>query len=44
MLSKAASPKKIFGFIKGCFAKKSVRTGIRALESARDLSSSGESD
>jgi hypothetical protein len=44
MLSKAASPKKVFGFIKGCFSKKSLRTGISALASARDLSSSGESD
>lgn len=44
MLSKAASPKNVLALIKGCFSKKSLRTGIRALESARDLSSSGESD
>jgi hypothetical protein len=44
MVSKAASPRKAFGSISGCFRKKSIKTGSRAFESARDLSSSGESD
>ena len=44
MVSKVAWSKKKFGFINGCLLKKSFKTGIRALESARDLSSSGESD
>ena len=41
--SNAASPRNVFGFIKGCFWKKSIKTE-EVLESARDLSSSGESD
>lgn len=44
MASNAASPRNVFGFIKGCFWKKSIKTGRSAFESARDLSSSGESD
>ena len=44
MESKAASPRKVFGCISGCFWKKSIKTGSSALESASDLSSSGESD
>ena len=43
-MSKAASPRKVFGSISGCFWKKSIKTGSSAFESARDLSSSGESD
>lgn len=35
---------KVFGSINGCFWKKSIKTGSNAFESARDLSSSGESD
>lgn len=37
-------PRKILGLISGCFWKKSIRIGINALESARLLPSSGESD
>ena len=44
MASRAASPRNVFGFIKGCFWKKSIKTGRSAFKSARDLSSSGESD
>ena len=32
-----------FTFINGCFLKKSTRTGIKAFESDKDLSSSGDS-
>lgn len=41
---KSGISKKSFGIYKRMFVKKSFKTGIRALESARDLSSSGESD
>ena len=41
---KAASPRNVLGLISGCFLKKSFSTGMRASESARLLSSSGESD
>jgi len=44
MESKAASPRKVLGLIKGCFLKKSFNVGINAFASARLLSSSGESD
>jgi hypothetical protein len=43
MASKAASPRNVLGFINGCLLKKSIRTGIKAFESDKDLSSSGES-
>ncbi len=35
---------KVLNEMSGCFSLKSVRTGMSALESPRDLSSSGESD
>ena len=41
--SKAASPRKECGLIRGCPLKKSVSVGIRSLASCTDLSSSGES-
>ncbi len=37
-------PGKVLGLMRGCFRKKSFNTGMSALESARLLSSSGESD
>lgn len=44
MASKVAYPRKVFGEMRGCFLKQSIKTGNSALESIRDLSSSGESD
>lgn len=44
MVSKEASPRKISGVISGCLSLKSLKVGKRALESARDLSSSGDFD
>ncbi|KPU44233.1 hypothetical protein OXPF_24010 [Oxobacter pfennigii] len=44
MISKAASPMNTLELIRGCLAKKSLRTGMRTFESASDLSSLGESD
>ena len=35
MASNAASPRNVFGVIKGCFWKKSIKTGRSAFESAR---------
>ena len=42
MLSKAASPRNIDGLIPGCLVLKSFKVGSKALESARDLYSSGD--
>ena len=44
MVSKAASPRKTFGSMSGCRFLKSFKVGNNALESARDLSSSGDSE
>lgn len=44
MVSKAASPRNTDGSIFGCFVLKSFKVDSKALESARDLSSSGDFD
>lgn len=44
MVSKEASQRKISGVISGCLSLKSFKAGKRALESARDLSSSEDLD
>ena len=42
MVSKAASPRNIDALIPGCLVLKSFKVGTKALESARDLYSSGD--